>query len=316
MEKVNYENVKIAIIDDEEFILDSYKRNLEKRGFKVTTYINPIEALEKLKENDVDLILLDFYMPEKTGGEFAAEYTGNAVIILQTGHAGELPSEDMLDKLNIQGYFDKSKGFEELIVSVKSAVKTSRLMKEINELNYEEEFIGKLLVNVTDEMKEQLAVMAGPKMMLKDKADELNNIELKEIANKWQYSVDKIEKKLTALNFRTSYISTINDIFDTVKVLTLAFSSCIFKETHEIVPIQCNPKYLVYLLSEIIMYLYKNSVVETEILAKKVDESVVVVINRAYEYSDEIIRKLNNITTFDDNITINLSDNLLEIVIK
>lgn len=165
-------------------------------------------------------------------------------------------------------------------------------------------------------MKDQLTVMAGPKKLLEEKADELNSSELREIAEKWQYSVNKIEKTLKALNFRTNSIMTMNEIFSTVNILTLAKSSCILKETPEIVSANCESKYLVYMLSEIVMYLYENDVSEAEIAAKKGNGYVVVTVNKPCKYSESIIKRLNNITRFDRHITVNINDDLLEIIIN
>jgi len=316
MEEVNYESVKIAIVDDEGFILDSYRRNLQKRGFNVKTYINPVEALKDLKVNDVDLILLDYYMPEKTGGEFAEEYTGKAVIILQTGHAGELPSEETLDRLNIQGYFDKSKGFEELIVTVKSAIKTSKLIRKMDEVDYQERFFGKLLLNITAEMKEQVAIMTESKQALKDKENALKSEELQKIVNIWQASVDKMSYLIRVLNFKGAKTETVNSIFDTANILTLPTSACIFQQTNEDVYPNCKPKYLVYILAEIVMYLYENGVTGTEFIATKSVNGVNILVNKLYEYNDDIIRKINNIISFDENINMSITDNLLEIIIN
>jgi len=71
MDKFNFENKRVAIVDDEEIILDSYSKVLGHKGFWTITFNNPIEALEWLNNNEVDVILLDYYMPEKTGGQFA-----------------------------------------------------------------------------------------------------------------------------------------------------------------------------------------------------------------------------------------------------
>jgi two-component system alkaline phosphatase synthesis response regulator PhoP len=59
----------ILIIDDEEEIRELLEYNLKKEGFEVSTAKNGVVGLEKLKENDVDLILLDVMMPELDGIE-------------------------------------------------------------------------------------------------------------------------------------------------------------------------------------------------------------------------------------------------------
>ncbi len=60
---------KILLIDDEHDILEILSYNLEKEGYLVYTATNGIEGIEKAKEIQPDLILLDVMMPEKDGIE-------------------------------------------------------------------------------------------------------------------------------------------------------------------------------------------------------------------------------------------------------
>lgn len=57
----------ILLIDDDEDMLAMTGRWLEKDGFTVTRTSTGQEALEVLKENRPDLILLDYAMPEMDG---------------------------------------------------------------------------------------------------------------------------------------------------------------------------------------------------------------------------------------------------------
>ena len=54
----------VLIVDDEEDIRELIKIYLINEGFKVITACNGIEALEKLKNYDIDLIILDIMMPK------------------------------------------------------------------------------------------------------------------------------------------------------------------------------------------------------------------------------------------------------------
>ncbi len=57
----------VLIVDDEEDIRELIKIYLINEGFKVITACNGIEALEKLKNYDIDLIILDIMMPKLDG---------------------------------------------------------------------------------------------------------------------------------------------------------------------------------------------------------------------------------------------------------
>jgi len=70
METTQY---KILIADDEPDILEFVCYNLEKEGFDVSTANNGLEALQKAKEVNPHLILLDIMMPEMDGVEVCKE---------------------------------------------------------------------------------------------------------------------------------------------------------------------------------------------------------------------------------------------------
>ena len=60
----------ILVVDDEKNIRLLYKAELEDEGYKVLTASNGLEALDVLKKETVDLVLLDIKMPEMNGPEF------------------------------------------------------------------------------------------------------------------------------------------------------------------------------------------------------------------------------------------------------
>ena len=56
---------KIAIIDDEQDILDVLEECFSRDGrVAINTFNNPISALEKVRTDGFDLILLDIMMPQ------------------------------------------------------------------------------------------------------------------------------------------------------------------------------------------------------------------------------------------------------------
>lgn len=60
---------KVLIADDEPDILEILKYNLEKEGYTVLTAKDGDEALDKAKQAQPDLIVLDMMMPKKSGME-------------------------------------------------------------------------------------------------------------------------------------------------------------------------------------------------------------------------------------------------------
>jgi DNA-binding response OmpR family regulator len=60
-------NKRILVIDDEDDINLVIKIVLGDVGFEVTTFNDPLEALQDLRTNQYDLILLDIRMPAMNG---------------------------------------------------------------------------------------------------------------------------------------------------------------------------------------------------------------------------------------------------------
>jgi CheY-like chemotaxis protein len=78
------------VVDDSMLVRHCVSRYLEQRGFTVAAASNGIEALEKLSEMDVDLIVTDMQMPHMDGQQLITELKkrpGSAIIpiIIVTG---------------------------------------------------------------------------------------------------------------------------------------------------------------------------------------------------------------------------------------
>ena len=75
---MNSEKQSIVIIDDETEILNVLSRFLTRNpNFSVTTYSNPITALNSITNTKVDLVLLDIMMPQMNGLEVLEKLKDN-----------------------------------------------------------------------------------------------------------------------------------------------------------------------------------------------------------------------------------------------
>lgn len=61
---------KVLIVDDEADFADLLKRRLELSGYNVQTSCNGHEGLQKVKDDEPDLVLLDIMMPKMDGYNF------------------------------------------------------------------------------------------------------------------------------------------------------------------------------------------------------------------------------------------------------
>ena len=60
---------KILLVDDERDIIESLTPRLKKEGYEVVSALDGYEALEKVKKDDPDILILDLMLPRLNGFE-------------------------------------------------------------------------------------------------------------------------------------------------------------------------------------------------------------------------------------------------------
>lgn len=131
---------KIIVVDDEIGIIDSLSIFLKRSGYEFTGVTNPLEAIELVKQEHFDLMLLDFIMTPIHGDQVVEEirkFNKELYILLLTGHKDLAPPLDTIKRLDIQGYCEKSDKFDQLLLLIESGIKAIAQMKLIKEINTE-----------------------------------------------------------------------------------------------------------------------------------------------------------------------------------
>ncbi|GEN49966.1 response regulator YycF [Alkalibacterium pelagium] len=115
---------KILVVDDEKPISDIVKFNLEKEGFEVVTAYDGEEAVEKVEEENPDLIVLDLMLPKMDGLEVCREVrkTRDTPIIMVTAKDQEIDKVLGLE-LGADDYVTKPFSNRELVARVKANVR-------------------------------------------------------------------------------------------------------------------------------------------------------------------------------------------------
>ncbi len=125
----------ILMVDDDLDYLEAMSLLLEHEGHQVLRASSGEQALEVLRQRTVDLLLLDYYMPRMTGEDVVArlrEFNPYVQVILQTGYVADQPPREMLRRLNIQGYYDKSEGLDKFLMWVDMGLKSAATLQNLN----------------------------------------------------------------------------------------------------------------------------------------------------------------------------------------
>lgn len=131
---------KIIAVDDEPGILDSLNVFLTRAGYTFVGLTDPLEAIEKVKNEHFDLMLLDFLMVPIHGDKVVEEirkFNQDLYILLLTGHKDLAPPLDTIKKLDIQGYCEKSDKFDQLLLLIESGIKAISQMHLIQNIHTE-----------------------------------------------------------------------------------------------------------------------------------------------------------------------------------
>ena len=134
------QDYKIIAVDDEEGIIDSLSVVLKRSGYHFTGVTDPVEAIERIRNEHFDLLLLDFLMTPYHGDQVVEEirkFNKELYILLLTGHKDLAPPLETIKKLDIQGYCEKGDKFDQLLLLIESGIKSIKQMREITRINEE-----------------------------------------------------------------------------------------------------------------------------------------------------------------------------------
>ncbi len=92
-------DVKILVVDDDELVLEALGLLVSSFGYSCLTAFNGLDAIEKLKENDADIVVTDVVMPEMDGLELLAyikEHYSQTDVIVATGYTDKASYADVI----------------------------------------------------------------------------------------------------------------------------------------------------------------------------------------------------------------------------
>src|SRR5580698_651292 len=133
---------KILWVDDEIESLQSQILFLENKGYEVKALTNGFDAIDFLKENPIDVVLMDETMPGITGLETLAKIKENnqqTPVVLITKNETENLMDDAIGS-QITDYLIKPVNPNQVLLSLKKIIDNKRLVSERTTSAYQQQF--------------------------------------------------------------------------------------------------------------------------------------------------------------------------------
>ena len=125
---------RILVIDDEKLIRWTLRERLEKEGYVVVEAETGHAAIESLRQEEFDLLLLDFKLPDVDGIEVlrhAKERRPAPAVILMTAFASVQNAVEAM-RLGAYDYVKKPFNLDELVLECERALETVSLRAEVS----------------------------------------------------------------------------------------------------------------------------------------------------------------------------------------
>jgi len=122
----------ILIVDDEEIIRESVSFILKKEGYHVADAPNGKAALERIREESIDLVLTDLEMPEMKGIELLDninKFSPETLVVIITAY-GSIDTAIAALRRGAVDYILKPLEFDELLLKVKRLLQARKLKVE------------------------------------------------------------------------------------------------------------------------------------------------------------------------------------------
>lgn len=123
---------KILVVDDEAGIRSSLRGILEDEGFAVTTTDTGETGLDILKNENIDLVLLDIWLPQMSGLDVLARIKTaeeDPQVVMISGH-GSIATAVKATKLGAFDFLEKPLSLEKVVLTVKNALRQKKLEEE------------------------------------------------------------------------------------------------------------------------------------------------------------------------------------------
>jgi len=127
---VNETQRRILLVEDEESLAESIRYSLEREGFTVTLAVDGRKAIERFRNDDPDLVILDLMLPELSGLDVCRliRQESNVPIVMVTAKDSEADKVAGLE-LGADDYVTKPFSIRELVSRVRAHLRRTQMQE-------------------------------------------------------------------------------------------------------------------------------------------------------------------------------------------
>jgi DNA-binding NtrC family response regulator len=138
------EKPTIVIVDDEDMVLTSLRSFLSlETEYNVQTFLSAHKALEYVENNDINLVISDYLMPEMDGMTFLSKVRAiqpEVPRIILTGYADKENAIKAINEVGLFQYIEKPWDNNDILIILRNGLDKQNLMKKlrkkIEEINH------------------------------------------------------------------------------------------------------------------------------------------------------------------------------------
>ena len=133
----------VLVVDDEEMVLTSIDSFLTlETDYEVVTFTTPAEALDYIRDHDVDLVISDYFMPDMDGIAFLGKVRDlkpEVPRIILTGYSDKENAIKAINEVGLFQYIEKPWDNDELRLVIRNGMDKQQLLRtlksKVDEIN-------------------------------------------------------------------------------------------------------------------------------------------------------------------------------------
>jgi two-component system OmpR family response regulator len=214
--------IEVLVIEDDEEIIDILSSYLPQYGMKVVGYTNPLSALESLKLDNYDIIILDLSLPDMDGLEVCkiVSQKYNIPIIISTARS-DVSDRVVGLEVGADDYLPKPYDIRELVARIQSLLRRVKGLKvnfdSIFKINEENMTISKesILLDLTLAEYEILKLFLDKKQIVLSReyiANNVNSVRWESTDKSIDVIISRIRQKINDNTKHPKYIKSIRGV--------------------------------------------------------------------------------------------------------